>query len=461
MSNITAVPYFYDKQLRKYIQQFIRLFAGFQFVISQTESGEPIYQTVPVRYGDMNRVAAHILKQNSENVVNTVPFISCYVMSLQIDPTKRTYAQFEDKVPVIEKKFDNETNTYSNEAGDTYTLQRYQPVPYKLMMNCDIWTSNTETKMQLLEQILVLFNPSVNIHTNNNALDWSNLSTVELTNVQWSNRTIPQGVDDIIDISTLTFEIPIFINPAAKVRRNTVIHTIVANIHDVATGDAASIESVTDIVPRFTSYKVITLENYKMRFTINSSGVATAVLLNSLGGNTNSSGDPLLWYDVLQAYGEFRDGVTQLRLKQTTDPMDTTDDIIGTCTMPDPNVNELVVTLDVDTIPANTQSPVNSIIDPEYSYPNDGTLPAAANGQRYLILNSIPEGGLWGSVSADKNDIIQYNGSVWTRTFDASATTGTHYTTNLTTLDKLKWTGTQWISAFEGTYNPGFWRIYL
>ncbi len=96
MSNITAVPYFYDKQLRKYIQQFIRLFAGFQFVISQTESGEPIYQTVPVRYGDMNRVAAHILKQNSENVVNTVPFISCYVMSLQIDPTKRTYAQFED-----------------------------------------------------------------------------------------------------------------------------------------------------------------------------------------------------------------------------------------------------------------------------------------------------------------------------------------------------------------------------
>jgi hypothetical protein len=315
--------------------------------------------------------------------------------------------------------------------------------------------------MQLLEQILVLFNPSVNVHTNNNALDWSNLSTVELTNVQWSNRTIPQGVDDIIDISTLTFEIPIFINPAAKVRRNTVIHTIVANIHDVATGSAASIESAADIVPRFTSYKVITLENYKMRFTINNSGVATAVLLNSLGGDTNSSGDPLLWYDVLQAYGEFRDGVTQIRLKQTTDPMDTTDDIIGTCTMPDPTVNELVVTLDVDTLPGNTQSPVTSIIDPEYSYPNDGTLPAAANGQRYLILNTIPVGGAWGSVVADKNDIIQYNGTVWTRTFDASATTGTHYTTNLTTLDKLKWTGTQWISAFEGTYNPGFWRIYL
>jgi hypothetical protein len=205
MSNITAVPYFYDKQLRKYIQQFIRLFAGFQFVISQTDTGEPIYQTVPVRYGDMNRVAAHILKQNSENVVNTVPFISCYVMSLQIDPTKRSYSQFEDSVSVIEKKFDQETNTYSNEAGDSYTLQRYQPVPYKLMMNCDIWTSNTETKMQLLEQILVLFNPSVNVHTNNNALDWSNLGIVELTNVQWSNRTIPQGVDDIIDISTLTF----------------------------------------------------------------------------------------------------------------------------------------------------------------------------------------------------------------------------------------------------------------
>jgi len=461
MANISPVPYFYDKQLRRYIQQFIRLFAGFQFIISQTEEGDPIYQTVPVRYGDMNRVAAHIIKQNSENVVNTVPFISCYVTGLQIDPTKRSYAQFEDTVPVMEKKYNDATGSYSNEPGDSYTLYRYQPVPYKLSMSCDIWTSNTETKMQLLEQILVLFNPSINIHTNKNALDWSNLTTVELANVQWSNRSIPQGVDDVIDIATLTFEIPILINPAAKVRRNTIIHTIIANLHTVETGTAANIVDVGDIVPDFTSYKVVTFGNYKMRFTVSSAGIATAKLLNAYGGSTDSNGDPLVWSSLFDQMGEFRSGVSQIRLKQTDDPGDTSEDIIGTCAEHPSDGSLLVVTLDADTLPANTQDPVDAIIDPQLNYPGDGTLDSAVADQRYLIVNSIPEGSAWGGISADTNDIIEYTGSAWSRSFDASAATGIHYTTNLNTLDKLKWTGEQWINAYEGTYNPGFWRIYL
>src|SRR6056300_1615545 len=105
MSNIQAVPYFYDKQFRRYIQQFIRLFAGFQFVKGYTDTGEPIYQTVPVRYGDISRMAAHIQKQNSENIVNTVPFVSCYVTGLDISPDRRTYPQFEEKMAVYEKHY--------------------------------------------------------------------------------------------------------------------------------------------------------------------------------------------------------------------------------------------------------------------------------------------------------------------------------------------------------------------
>ena len=27
--------------------------------------------------------------------------------------------------------------------------------------------------------------------------------------------------------------------------------------------------------------------------------------------------------------------------------------------------------------------------------------------------------------------------------------------------DGYQWTGSEWINSFEGTYNPGFWRIYL
>ena len=123
------MQYFYDKQIRKYIQQFIRLFSGFSVEMGTQSDGQKIYQTVPVRYGDVSRMAAHIVKDNSENVVNATPFVSCYVSDMSIAPERRTHAQYNDKVQVFEKKYDLATNEYKNEVGDTYQITRYQPVP--------------------------------------------------------------------------------------------------------------------------------------------------------------------------------------------------------------------------------------------------------------------------------------------------------------------------------------------
>jgi hypothetical protein len=132
------MQYFYDKQIRKYIQQFIRLFSGFSVEMGTQSDGQKIYQTVPVRYGDVSRMAAHIVKDNSENVVNATPFISCYVSDMSIAPERRTHAQYSDKVQVYEKKYDLGTNQYLDEVGDTYQITRYQPVPYNLTMQVDI-----------------------------------------------------------------------------------------------------------------------------------------------------------------------------------------------------------------------------------------------------------------------------------------------------------------------------------
>lgn len=457
MTNITAVPYFYDKQFRRYIQQFIRLFAGFQYVKGYTADAHPIYHTVPTRYGDLSRMVAHIKRENTENTLSTVPFISCYVTSLQPNVNGRVFPQFEDKQTVIEKKYDNETNSYINEYGNSYTISRHMPVPYTLTMQADLWTSNSEQKMQLLEQILVLFNPSLNIHTTNNPLDWSSLSVVELTTTQWSNRSFPQGIDDVIDIASLTFEMPILINPPAKVQKNSMIHTIITNLHEVKTGDAINIQSLTDINAITTSYTVVTLENYKMKFEVDNSGNATAKILNRSG--LSEAG--LTWKSLFDSFGEFRNSISQLRLKQTDDPSDTSTDIVGILSTNSDNTL-LTVTLDTNTLPTNTQPVVDAVINPQYNYPGDGTLTAAASGDRYLLLEDAPSGGAWGTISANKNDIIEYNGTVWNVIFDASNnTSSTHFTTNTTTFDKLKWTGNQWVNAYEGIYNPGFWRIYL
>ena len=237
-----------------------------------------MYHTTPVRYGDISRMAAHIMRENSENTMSTVPFVSCYVTDLQPDVKNRVYPQFEEKMSVIEKAYNSETLSYENRQGSVYTVERHMPVPYTLRMQADIWTSNTEQKMQLMEQILVLFNPSLNIHTTNNPLDWSSLSVVELLNTQWTNRSIPQGTDDIIDISSLQFEMPILINPPAKVSKNSMIHTIITNLHEVATGDADSIKVLSDINAITTSYTV-TAPNNKVKLSITDGGAASKLTI--------------------------------------------------------------------------------------------------------------------------------------------------------------------------------------
>ena len=460
-SKITAVPYFYDKQLRKYIQQFIRIFAGFQVAMHVNEEGEIVYQTVPVRYGDVSRMAAHIVRENSENMLQTTPFISCHVTGLEPAPNMRTFPQYEETVPVYEKKYNEETNSYENEVGQQYSIKRHQPVPYQLTMQVDMWTSNTEQKLQLLEQILVLFNPTLNIHTNNNAMDWSTLSYVELIATTWSMRAIPSGIDDIIDISTMTFTLPVLINPPAKVVKNTVIHTIIDNIEDVTDEGLESLRAGENYTPLFTSYKIVTLEQYKMKFNIDNSGNATAQLLNQNGSNLDDNSVALNWANVLKPFGVVRDDVSQLRLKQTADPADTTNDIVGNIKINTTNANLLDIILDSSTVPSNTQGVVDAVIDPQINSPGDGTLTAAATGDRYLLTKDIAFGIGWGGSAGKENDIIQYNGSSWDIVFDASSSTDVQYITNTTTQDSLKWTGSKWVNTFEGTYNPGFWRIYL
>ena len=87
-------------------------------------------------------------------------------------------------------------------------------------------------------------------------------------------------------------------------------------------------------------------------------------------------------------------------------------------------------------------------------------LPAAALGQRYLVVDEVPSGSYWGIINAKANDIIEYNGSNWIVSFD-SASNSNAVVLNITTNLLYEWRNGQWISAVEGTYQHGWWRLYL
>ena len=147
------------------------------------------YIKVPARYGDITRMAPTVLKDNSENIVNSAP-IGCWVQSLQPDRS-RVQEPFNDAVAVTERKFDDATQKYVDEPGNRYNVRRLMPVPYLLNMQVDVWTSNTDQKLQLLEQMLVLFNPALEIQHNDNPVDWTTITMVELTDINWTSRGIP------------------------------------------------------------------------------------------------------------------------------------------------------------------------------------------------------------------------------------------------------------------------------
>lgn len=444
------LDYWYDEQIKRYLIQIIRIFSNFK-VREYTKNGVK-YNRVPARYGDTSRMVASILRNNSENVVNSAPFIAVTIGSIQ--PARdRTHEPFlVDTTQVAERDYNADTNTYSSAQGNLYTTQRYMPVPYNLTFNVDVWTTNTDTKLQILEQIFVLFNPSIQLQSNSNPLDWTSVFEVELSDISWSSRSVPAGVDESLDISTLTFNSPIWISPPAKVKRQAIIQQIIADVHSTSNlADLGYSEDYADFFGNIPdTFEIsVTPGDYKVQVVGNS-----AILIDE-------NEQPIAWSNIIEMQGQLS-ATSLLKLNISNDSDNQLGLLVGSVTAHPTSPSTLIFNLDTDTLPTNSLNNVDKIIDPRSNYPGDGTLAAATTGQRYLITETITASGYsnW-NIDASENDIIEYNGSTWTVVFDASSISAEQYVTNTFTSKQFRWTGSAWISSYEGEYNPAFWRLTL
>lgn len=443
------MDWWYDAQIKRYLIQLVRVFSHFE-VREFTENGE-VFNRIPVKYADSSRMVQHILRNNSENVIQSAPQITLGIQSIAMARERSQEPFYNDTQQVAEREWDKQTNSYTSNQGNLYTLQRYMPSPYNLTIQVDIWTTNTDTKLQILEQLFVLFNPSIQLQTNDNPLDWANVFEIELTDIQWSNRSIPAGVDEQLDIATLTFQVPIWISPPAKVTRQKIIQRILTDVYSVDNSDNLNYDS--DFYDFFGSLpddaSVATTPNDYHLSVVN----GNAVLINS-------AGTPQIWRTLLDVQGQIRSS-SLLELNLSNDDEDRTFLVFGSVAENPLDPTSLVFTLDTDTLPSNTLVSVDKIIDPRESQPG-GTLPVSAVGQRYLITEDISSSfpNTW-SLQASADDIIEYNGSDWVVVFDASESTELEWLTNSFTNQQYKWDGSQWISSWQGTYNPAYWRLIL
>jgi hypothetical protein len=460
--------FFYDEQIRRFLLQFTRMFSNYQVEYGRDETGAPTLTRVPVRYGDASRQAAVILQENSANKLPNSPLMTFNITSLEYDRDRIQEPFHVDKKVLRQREWDDVAQTYETTQGNAFTIERIMPVPFTLILNLDIWTTNTTMKLQLLEQILTLFNPAIEIQSTDNYIDWTSLTTVELTGVNWSSRSILMGTDNPIDIATLTFKLPIWISPPARVTKMGVIHKIISSIYD-SNGDANNALLSDDLLlgtrQKITpfGYQVVLINNQlqlikQEQVDLNNNSLAPAVEQPS----------NVMWHSLIDVYGQLRAGISQIRLLTNEDETE----VVGTVTYHPTDDRFMLFDIDEDTIPTNTLLPVNAIIDPTSSGPGSG-LVAASAGQRYLLIEDIGNSDnsdpslAWGSLVAKVNDIIQYSGSSWQVIWRASdhlpdvSSQIVEYVSNLTTSIQYKWTGEKWIKSYQGLYSGGQWSLVL
>ena len=475
------MQHFYDAQIRRYLTQIMRLFGQFS-----VKDGKGNVKQIPITYGDLTRQVGSILRDNSENKIPSAPRMALYITGLEMDTARLSDSSYINKLNIRERAFDANNNEYLNQAGKNYTVERLMPTPYTLSVSVDIWSTNTDQKLQILEQILMLFNPSLEIQTNDNYVDWTSLTVLEVDNINFSNRTIPTGTESEIDVATLALKTPIYISPPAKVKKLGVITQIITaifndnglevNIEDDAyaqslikqklvDGDEKTVKQIGTevslttedalVVTSYQNYDIVVLGN---KATLYKSGVATT--------------DTWTAWMQAQPY-KFEEEITELRLQRSNDleivipilrinPDEESELILGT------PVEE---TLPADTIisgPGGDKTWVEYIIDPQRFDPK--SIQDSSSYVRLLTLGDIGNANntdgakAWKNNNntdfvAGENDIIEWDGNAWHIVFDSSTETSEAFVTNVTTNTQYKWTGDMWILSYEGEYPVGTWRL--
>ena len=397
------MQYFYDGQIRRYLTQIIRLLSNFV-----VKYGDGTLVRVPVMYGDADRQAASIINQNSENTLPATPKIAVYVTDFDLARDRLGDATYVGKMHFRERAVDEETGMYTNEQGKNYTVERLMPTPFTLTVKVDIWSANTEQKLQILEQILVLFNPSLEIQTTDNYVDWTSLSVVELGDVVFSSRTIPTGTNSAIDVASLTLTTPVWISPPVKVKKLGIVTNIINNIFGSIDPGATDYIDGLGVDPNvgvrspsnFLTEEIVTVGNYDIFVEAN-----TARLIN----NETGASTYLSWKMVTNQYpGTFTPGLSKIYLIQA----DATE-VVGTLSIHPQDDTVMVATWDSDTFPSNNyidsagniedidvgyssatgRGTFDAVIDPSAFNPKrpnkETTDQPITQGIRYLIIESI------------------------------------------------------------------------
>ncbi len=208
--------YYYDAQLRSYLIQFCNIFAGMRVKTGKGTCDAPEFITVPIAIGSRDRVVAAIQSGNTQNKPFSLPTMAAQMTGLARGQRKG--------IGVVDRR------TFLPEGGvfpaDLKVAERVMPIPYIMSLELSVYASNTQQLHQIMEQIMTIFDPAIQIQKNDAAFDWTKISVVENTGIN-NEENYPPGGDRRSLIWSFNFDMPIYISAPMDIKEEIVRQIII------------------------------------------------------------------------------------------------------------------------------------------------------------------------------------------------------------------------------------------
>lgn len=222
--------YYYDNQLRKYMMQFAGIFTGMQYKTGVGADGaEPELRSVPIRYGSSDRVVSAIKAKNTQNTPLALPLMSTYLTNIEIARERIKGRRHVDQRVTAE---------FDGVNANRSVVKRIMPVPYNLTAELSLYASSTDEMFQILEQILLIFDPDIDIQKSDDVYDWTKISKVTLLSIN-NEENYPMGSERQVVVWTLSFEIEAWLSLPA-VEKDNLVEKIILNVGEMSTMDTNS-----------------------------------------------------------------------------------------------------------------------------------------------------------------------------------------------------------------------------
>lgn len=205
--------YFYDAQFRRYIIQFMAIFSGLKVKVGKNSNVDSSndFVDVPVRYGNSSRIVDAIISENTQNKPISLPVIAINMVGMDIATQRLKGIGAQERTVNLPRG--------GSLPDDLRVVYKQVPVPYDGMMEVSIYASNEHEHFQILEQILMVFDPTLQIQTSDDVHDFVRITQVELKSLDFA-ANYPKLADKRVIVTNLNFLVWFYLVPPVNIKTN-------------------------------------------------------------------------------------------------------------------------------------------------------------------------------------------------------------------------------------------------